>query len=321
MIMKNVICLILTSITINCACAQTTLPEYEWKVTLKVVDEAGQPVAGAKAGVGYYTNSVGTAIKGLTDTNGIFKVSRRAHSGILGFSAEKAGYYPTREPSYELGFTYDPVTWNSTHTLVLKKIGQPVPMYARNARIEIPDVNKSIGFDLVEFDWVAPYGRGKQADFIFKAERDWVNRNNFNSAIKLTFSNKSDGLVPVSVPLNQGGELRLSAIAPSDGYISELLKHLSHTPAGGWIDNERDGNKEQNYYFRIRTVLDEQGNVKSAQYGKIYGDFALDPINSKTIKVFFTYYLNPEPNSRNVEFDPKRNLSKNLSNMEGVSEP
>jgi hypothetical protein len=60
----------------------------------------------------------------------------------------------------------------------------------------------------------------------------------------------------------------------------------------------------------VRTVLDEQGNVKSALYGKIYGDF-----------MHFSYYLNPTPNSRNVEFDPKRNLSKNLSNMEGVSEP
>jgi hypothetical protein len=225
------------------------------------------------------------------------------------------------EPSYELGFTYDPVTWNSTQTLVLKKIGQPIPMYARNARIEIPEVGKSIGFDLIEGDWVAPYGKGKQGDFIFQAERRWVSRNDFDSAIKLKFSNPNDGLVPVSVPLNQGSELRLSAIAPSDGYISELSKSLSHTPVNGWQDNERDGNKEQNYYLRVRTVLDEQGNVKSALYGKIHGDYALDPINSKTIKLFFTYYLNPTPNSRNVEFDPKRNMMKNLKPLEGVEAP
>jgi uncharacterized protein GlcG (DUF336 family) len=47
--MKNSICLILIGIAINCACAQT---KHEWKVTLKVVDETGQPVVGAKAGVG-----------------------------------------------------------------------------------------------------------------------------------------------------------------------------------------------------------------------------------------------------------------------------
>lgn len=39
------------------------------------------------------------------------------------------------------------------------------------------------------------------------------------------------------------------------------------------------------------------GNIISAQYGKIYGDF-----------LAFTYYLNPSPNDRNVEFDPDQNL-------------
>ncbi len=90
-----------------------------------------------------------------------------------------------------------------------------------------------------------------------------------------------------AVSLNQGSELRLSAKAPSEGYVPEFSKGLSHTPGNGWKDNERDGNKEQNYYFRVRTVLDEQGNVKSALYGKIYGDFALDPINSKTTWILF----------------------------------
>lgn len=33
------------------------------------------------------------------------------------------------------------------------------------------------------------------------------------------------------------------------------------------------------------------------------------------------YYLNPEPNLRNMEFDPKRNLMKNLKPLEGVDAP
>jgi hypothetical protein len=70
--MKNYIWLILVGITINCACAQT---KHEWKVTLKVVDDAGQPVTDANASVAYYTNRMGASIKGLTDTNGIFTAS------------------------------------------------------------------------------------------------------------------------------------------------------------------------------------------------------------------------------------------------------
>jgi len=62
----------------------------------------------------------------------------------------------------------------------------------------------------------------------------------------------------------------------------------------------------------VRTVLDSNGNAKSALYGKIYGD---------TMMMNFHYYLNPTPNDRNVEFDPKQNLLKNLKPDEGVSAP
>jgi hypothetical protein len=38
-------------------------------------------------------------------------------------------------------------------------------------------------------------------------------------------------------------------------------------------------------------------------------------------KVLFTYYLNPTPNDRNMEFDPKQNLFKDLKPMEEVKDP
>ena len=69
-------------------------------------------------------------------------------------------------------------------------------------------------------------------------------------------------------------------------------------------------NPNLNYYFRVRTKVDDGGNIVSAYYGKIYGDF-----------MQFSYYLNPTPNSRNVEFDPKRNLMTHLKFDEGVSAP
>jgi hypothetical protein len=64
------------------------------------------------------------------------------------------------------------------------------------------------------------------------------------------------------------------------------------------------------YYFRVRTALDHQGNVVSAHYGKIYGDF-----------MQFRYYFNPTPNDRNVEFDTKQNLVGGIESFEQVREP
>ena len=66
----------------------------------------------------------------------------------------------------------------------------------------------------------------------------------------------------------------------------------------------------RNYFFRVRTAKDHEGNIVSAHYGKIYGDF-----------MQFTYYLNPTPNDRNIEFDPKQNLLGGLQSFEQVSAP
>ena len=75
----------------------------------------------------------------------------------------------------------------------------------------------------------------------------------------------------------------------------------------------------ENYFFRVRTKEDAQGNIVSALYGKIYGEFN----NGSGIgdKVSYTYYLNSEPNSLNMEFDPSRNLFKKLPSLEQVSAP
>jgi hypothetical protein len=68
--------------------------------------------------------------------------------------------------------------------------------------------------------------------------------------------------------------------------------------------------------------LDDSGNVKSALYGKIPGNFRFYAgTKAPTSGMGFDYYLNPTPNDRNVEFDPKRNLITALKPLEGVSEP
>lgn len=303
-----------------CLNAQT-LEKHEWKVTLKVVDESGNPIAGAIASVGYFDHSQPASIDGLTDSNGVFMASQNSFGGELGFSAKKPGYYPTREPSYNLDFDYKSTNWNPTPIIVLKKIGNPVPMYAKNARVEIPVINIAVGFDLEKGDWVSPFGAGVFPDLIFQAQRRWAGRHDFDCSVKITFSNQYDGLVPVSVPLAQGSDLRMAGTAPETGYIAAVSRSLSHTPAAAWVDNESQGNRDMNYYIRVRSSLDPNGNVRSALYGKIYGDFALDPMNSKTLKIFFTYYLNPQQNSRDVEYNPTRDLFKNLSMREEVREP
>ena len=68
--------------------------------------------------------------------------------------------------------------------------------------------------------------------------------------------------------------------------------------------------------FRVRTVLDDKGNIISARYGKIYGPIEYgDSDSNQGGRVSFTYYLNPMDNDRNLEFDPSRNLLANPGRM------
>jgi hypothetical protein len=59
----------------------------------------------------------------------------------------------------------------------------------------------------------------------------------------------------------------------------------------------------------VRTVLDEKGKVVSAHYGKIYPE-----------QLNIVYYLNPEPNSRSLEYDPARNLFGKLPGSERIND-
>ena len=102
--------------------------------------------------------------------------------------------------------------------------------------------------------------------------------------------------------------------APQGGYDSILAQVLSLN--GDKRLNGADG-ENQNYFFRVRTALDQQGKVKSALYGKTAGPIVCGPQGI----VQFTYYLNPTPNDRNMEFDPSKNLFQNLPTLQQVTAP
>ena len=282
------------ALMLNSACAQN---KPVWNATIKVIDEAGQPVANADAVMGWNVNAPdGTLtfgkMEGLTDTNGIFKTSHEANGSTdLGFQASKAGYYPTKEGQEIAPLNdSDPAKWNHNVTLMLKKIGKPIPMYAKQIdSITFPEFNKAIGYDFMAGDWVAPYGKGTTTDIFFSE-----NHTNANSGYTFTisFPNPGDGIQGLTRDSKFGVSGLLSSHeAPTDGYQPEYVQTQMPNP-------------NRIYYFRVRTVLDENGNVKSALYGKIYGDF-----------MQFTYYINPTPNDRNVEFDVGHNLLGGLESF------
>ncbi len=187
--MKHIIC-VLFCLTLNSVFAQSQ-PEHRWNATLRVVDEIGTPVADAKIKISYDMST--NLIVGLTDTNGMFTASRHGDSVDLAFLVDKPGYYHSRI-NYHLGFDYDPAIWNPAKTIVLKKIGQPIAMYAKRLNTHVPALDKPVGFDLIAGDWVRPYGNGIKTDMYFTVHLDQRSENDYDYKLLVSFPNSGDGI-------------------------------------------------------------------------------------------------------------------------------
>ena len=310
----------LTMLVLNSSACGLDLPKA--KVTLKVVDENGLPIKGAKTSLTFddvYTFKRGIntkTISGMTDLNGIVTASNNTIRDVS-YSVEIYGWYESRGvyqfSKHESG-KWEP--WNPEIKVVMRKIEKPVPMYARQPGsvkpdIEIAAINKEIGFDLIECDWVAPYGKGKHSDFIFRLEKTFKSRDYFDSKLIVTFPNRFDGIQVAKENLKGGSMFKLPRHAPEDGYKNMVTHRTIRTGVG--IMKE-DYGEDTNYIFRIRSE-EKDGKLIRAMYGKINGEIRFDPMNSKTAYIIFKYFLNPDY-TRNLEFG--ENLFKNLKSTEQV---
>jgi len=274
------------------------------KLTLRVTDDEGTPVEGATASFGGERrprgpgeSSKGVSLEGKTDALGVFTGELEVwNARQSGYSVMKLGYYPVSQHSYSaksvIRGKWQP--WNPTIDVLLKRIKNPVPMYAKRVERGLPALGEKIGYDLLVGDWVAPHGKGEIADFNFLGTIIKLDNDNGDFEVTLTFSNLGDGIqrfTPEPAPC----VFPSSYEAPAQGYLSEWkLRQMRRSGVRDVTSFDPKGA----YYFRVRTELDKEGNVVKALYGKIYGDF-----------FFMSYYLNPD-GTRNMECDPKRNLLK-----------
>lgn len=303
-------------------------PNAMAKFTIHAVTDDGKtlitfPCAAGCFAANTHNPSENTAnIDGITDANGNVTMTLPCLIGevTVGSKYGTSGFYRSNY-KYQFrtnsGGKWQP--WNPTIEVVVKPILNPIAMYARafgqGPDPDIPKLNTPIGFDLEAADFVTPYGKGTSSDFIFTLNNQGstnTTQKPAESMLTISFPNKGDGIQSVIGPSrNQGSSLRLSRFAPESGYDSTLDKKYSEVWVHGLLQ------ENQNYFFRVRTVLDENGKVKSALYGKTSGPIQFWDNGG----LVFTYYLNPTPNDRNMEFDPKKNLFKDLPMLQQVNAP
>ncbi len=284
-------------------------------VTLHVADSSGEPVPDAKVYASFrysYTYEDVERFAGMTDTNGIVLFSGKL-GPELNISVYKDGWYKSSEVIHWKTYFSDAeikdgkwLPWNPTLEVVFKEKKNPIPMSVRRiSYLKLPVLNQAVGFDLFAGDWVKPYGSGQVADLTIVAEHDYRAFRDADAKFTISFHHPEDGLVRFSHS-EYGSQLESNHLAPESGY--EQVYSAQYGRKG----NEHQYNTcdpfDMNYYFRIRTVVDENNRIVQAYYGKIYKGLLITPIGSD-LALTMHYYLNPVSLDRNVEYDMKMNLA------------
>ena len=281
----------------------------KFSVTFDVRDDRSHPVVGADAGVTVerlrWTDPEDQfdSIRGRTDENGLLTLEGKSEVSGFHYGVQAEGHYVVwskRHPfSGKSLFRWQP--WNPTIPVVLKRIRNPVPMYVRRLRDVGLDEKREVALDMVKGAWLPPWGKGEVADVVLSMEVDVRDvKNDFDVIVTVRMPNSGDGLQRVKTESDGSFPLPSFYEAPIDGYEPEMRLTRSRGREGDQVFDRSNHGAKDGYIFRIRTERDNQGNVKSAWYGKIRGHW-----------LHGIYYLNPD-GTRNLEYAPKHNLAATL---------
>jgi hypothetical protein len=280
------------------------------QVTLRVIDSTAKPVELANVSAGFYNpHERGQVAEGKTDTNGCFVATGRPVDDMR-YTIMKDSYYKTEgtyafhrpgaDSSVKDG-RWQP--WNLTNTVVLKERRNPVPMCAKSVDESVPIRDAPVGFDLEKGDWVAPHGKGTKTDLVFTYQAQIKDYWTGKKELVITCTNRLDGFYRAQKDM--WSDLQSTYEAVPDDYQASVRLVLDATKQKV-LESQGIGRSEY-LVCRVRTVLDDKGNIVSAHYGKIYGPIEYGA-GKNLDRLRFVYYLNPTANDRNLEFDPSWNL-------------
>ena len=304
-------------------------------ISVTVVDEDGTPIEGAEVqglfkgmGAGGVDDII---VKQVTDSEGVTQLSRRTRLWVL-LTVRKEGYYPSNQElktvEWDRKSKKNIYYSDQAVTLVLRDVRNPTPMYAYEFDVTLGGVSEARGFDLVKNDWVAPWGSGVAADLIFKVTGYFNDYSDNDSTLSLSFANEADGIQSFTPHVQS--DFQSPYTAPLDGYKPQMSwqkkKQVTPDPSGKslreHVDVIDDTATSSGYLFRIRSVLNEDGDVVSALYGKIYGRFKFAGASKDgTFIRGFQVYLNPSVNDRNLEWDRNNNLQTGLKSWNHPKAP
>jgi hypothetical protein len=284
------------------------------KCVLRVVDDLGAIVTNAAVVGNFHMNDdKGHPFRGITDTNGMYVASGTC-VGDWHYVIKKTGFYETGRDLWYFSSTNTSISagrwqpYGATNTVVLKRKVNPVAMYCKTVNVILPAKGMDFGFDCKMGDLVKPHGKGSEPDFFLNYSLVYDTNNVWNATnhLYITFR-PHDGAAMMKCDTTS--QMQTAFSAPEDGYMKQISFYLkSETRARR---EKKEFLADDYILFKSRTEIDANGCETNMHFGKIisrgfwYGEISKDGAGGG---VTFSYYLNPTPNDRNLEFDGKNNL-------------
>ncbi len=313
--------------------AENTQPAMA-SVTLEVSDDSGVRLPGIpvsistldhwEAGEGFGRNK-NRIISGITDKMGRVSFNFPCITGKFSYRiSDSIGFY--RDQGDQFSFKkVEKGEWlpaNPIIPIIYKPILNPTAMYAKSVDVVIPKGKGPFGFDLLQGDWLEPWGKGKNADLLFSVIGYWNRYDDYDLKLIVAFSSVTDGLQKfVALPQNKGSIFRSPRYAPDGGYLPLETLTRSYSQGGKVNFDDTQIDKRSSYFFRIRTKVGKGMDLSNGFYGKIYDGFEFGNLNESATYLRFTYYVNSASRDLNLEFDRTKNLLIDQSGVSGITFP
>ena len=270
---------------------------------LRVLDQDGKPVEGARVWGGLQTGDGYNdfiPIRGTTDTNGEYVIQGKCTNRIR-CDITKNGYYDSEFLVAGYGYVhgvkdgkwqpYGPKT-----EITLKKIINPVTTGIRYIDRKIPTYGEWMGYDLKEADWVAPWGNGKWPDAKIRFTAREAGAFDFGYKMELSFEHSPFAGV---IRRKKNESSRFPSVynaATNDVYKNVIVFEVDKTGARKRIWDQLAN--DEYLIFRTRTKVNEKGELVSAHYGRIDGEWKFYELHGMWVRGI---YFNVVSNDTNLE--------------------
>lgn len=272
------------------------------RIVYRVVDDEGSPITNITVN-GVWQNDYPRKTweeSFLTDSNGIF-VAERKIGGRFRCKVSPVGCYSSWDSvnfSWRKGVAplvkdgrWQP--YDEKRTIVVKRKKTPIAMASLHyTPIAVPATNVWIGLDLELFQWTQPYGDGKHDDMLLRF--NYEKRDKYAvqwATMDVSFTNNQYAGYYI-LPQDFYSEMK----SPYHANINAVFQQ-THTFRceffNKYVDAVGDGDC---MILRTRTSVDEDGNLISAHYGKIYGLWEFADL----IRISDAFF-NLTPNDTNLE--------------------